>query len=51
MEVKTGNMTPQIKNVRHHQNLEGEKKDSSLKSSEGVNPADTLISDFWLPEL
>ena len=46
--VKTGVMLPK---AQEQQKL-GERPGagSSPGSSEGTNPADTLISDFWAPE-
>ena len=45
----TGQGTPRIPD--HHQKLEEAREDSWLEPSEEHGPADTLISDFWPPEL
>lgn len=45
----TGQGTPRI--PRHCQKLEEAREDALLEPSEEHGPADTLISDFWTPEL
>lgn len=50
MEAEIGMMQPQAKGCWHHQKRT-EAKTSLLEALGGHSPADTLILNFWPPEL
>ena len=50
-EAETAEMQPQAKDSWSHQKLEEARQDSPLEPLEEVQPLDTLILDFWPPEL
>lgn len=54
MEVGIGEMQPQVKDQHHEQLPEAGRETEkffSLECLKGIQPAATLISDFWALEL
>lgn len=50
-EAEIGIRQSQGKEHLEHQKLQRHRKVSPLESLEGAQPSDTLILDFWPPEL
>lgn len=48
---RVGVMQPQVEGDLHPRELEEAGEDSSLEPSEGHGSAESLLSDFWPPEL
>lgn len=50
-EAQVGVMWPQVKDTWSPSNLEEARKVSLSEISEGACPGNTLVLDFWFPEL
>lgn len=51
MQAEAGLMRPQAKESLEPPKLEKAREDSPLETTEGVQPANTLLLDFWPSEL